>query len=275
MKKNNKDITVIVTLYKTPIKKLYTLIQYKNFKNIIFNQESNSYFKKKLKKILGFEFRYHFSKKNIGLSKASNFLLSKVNTKFCLFTQADVIIEENEIKKLEKILSKKKDAIFVAPNFKKKSKNKLQKYNYVKKLDIACVLVDVKKLKKIGFFDEDFFLYWEDIYLIYKINKSNYKMIVANKIKAYHYNSSSTLKNLNIKFIRDSNFKYGELLYDYKLHKLRQIKITRQLFQNLVFFIIRVFFFKRKKYLVNLANIYGILKFLMFLINKKFFSLIN
>ena len=275
MKKNNKDITVIVTLYKTPIKKLYTLIQYKNFKNIIFNQESNSYFKKKLKKILGFEFRYYFSQKNIGLSKASNFLLSKVNTKFCLFTQADVIIEENEIKKLEKILSKKKDTIFVAPNFKTKSKNKLQKYNYVKKLDIACVLVDVKKLKKIGFFDEDFFLYWEDIYLIYKINKSNYKMIEANNIKAYHDNSSSTLKNLNIKFIRDSNFKYGELLYDYKLYKLRQIKITRQLFQNLVFFIIRVFLFKRKKYLVNLANIYGILKFFMFLINKKFFSLIN
>jgi GT2 family glycosyltransferase len=273
VKKNNKDITVIITLYKTPIKKLYTLIQYKNFKNIIFNQESNSYFKKKLKIILGYEFRYYFSQKNIGLSKASNFLLSKVNTKFCLFTQADVIIEENEIKKLEKILTKKKNVIFVAPNFKTKSNNKLQKYSYVKKLDIACVLVDVKKLKKIGFFDEDFFLYWEDIYLIDKINKSNYKMIVANNIKAYHDSSSSTLKNLSIKFIRDSNFKYGELLYDYKLFKLRQIKIIRQLLQNLFFLLIGVFFFKRKKYLVNLANIYGILKFLMFLIYKKIFFL--
>ncbi|MDA7783101.1 hypothetical protein N8924_00925 [Candidatus Pelagibacter sp.] len=103
-----------------------------------------------------------------------------------------------------------------------------------------------KKIKKIGFFDEDFFLYWEDIYLIYKINKSNYKMIVANKIKAYHYNSSSTLKNLNIKFIRDSNFKYYELLYDYKLHKLRQIKITRQLFK-IWFFLLLEFFFQKKK----------------------------
>ena len=46
--------------------------------------------------------------KNIGLSKASNFLLSQVKTKFFLFTQPDVKIENNSIIKLCEILEKKK-----------------------------------------------------------------------------------------------------------------------------------------------------------------------
>ena len=50
MKNNNKKITIIITLYKTPTKKIYKLNQYKNFKNIIFNQESNKFFKKIIKK---------------------------------------------------------------------------------------------------------------------------------------------------------------------------------------------------------------------------------
>ena len=75
MKKKNEDITVIITLYKTPKEKLINLIQYKNFKNILFDQESDISSKKNLKKILNFEFRYYSSKKNIGLSKSSNFLL--------------------------------------------------------------------------------------------------------------------------------------------------------------------------------------------------------
>ena len=37
------------------------------------------------------------------------------------------------------------------------------------------MMCDVKKLKKIGFFDEDYFLYWEDIDLMKKLIVSNIK----------------------------------------------------------------------------------------------------
>jgi len=272
MKKKNKDITVIITLYKTPIENLINLNQYKNFKNILFEQESNFLSKKKLKKNLDLKFRYFSSKKNIGLSKSSNFLLKKVNTKYCLFTQADIKISEKSINQLQKILSKNKEIIFVGPNFKK---NKSKKYSFVKKLNAACMLCDVKKLKKIGFFDEDFFLYWEDIFLMNKINQSNYKMILANNVKATHGGGKSTVRNLKVQFIRNSNFKYGELLYEYKLIKLRLLKIIRQLFQNIIFLIINLFMFNKNNFFLNLAVIIGILKFLKFYLLKKFFSLLN
>ena len=276
MKKKNEDITVIITLYKTPKAKIINLIQYKNFENILFDQESDISSKKNLRKTLNFKFRYYSSKKNIGLSKSSNFLLKKVKTKYCLFTQADIKINEKSIHLLKKILSKNNDTIFVGPNFKRnKSINNSKKYSFVKKLDAACMLCDVKKLKRIGFFDEDFFLYWEDIFLMNKINKSRYKMIFAKNIKAIHSGGKSTESNLKIEFIRNSNFKYGELLYDHKLTKLRLLKVIRQLFQNIIFLIVNIFSFKKNNFFQNLAIITGILKFLNFYLLKKFFSLLN
>ena len=125
MKKKNEDITVILTLYKTPKEKISNLNQYKNFKNILFAQESDDSFKKELKKNFDFKFDYYSSRKNIGLSKSSNFLLKKVKTKYCLFTQADITIKEKSINSLKMILSKNNDTIFIGPNFKNiKSKNK-------------------------------------------------------------------------------------------------------------------------------------------------------
>ena len=45
-----KDITVIITLYKTPLNRLRTLNQYKNFKVIIFAQGEDKYYQNIIKK---------------------------------------------------------------------------------------------------------------------------------------------------------------------------------------------------------------------------------
>ena len=109
---------------------------------------------------MNFKFRYYFSKRNIGLSKASNFLLSKINSKFLLFTQPDISIKKKDILNLKKIFKVNKNIIFVTPEIlqkKKSSKKNRYKVKFTKKIKAACILCDVKKLKKIGFFDEDFF----------------------------------------------------------------------------------------------------------------------
>ena len=85
-----------------------------------------------------------------------------MQTKYCLFTQADIEIEKKSILKLVSTLNKNKNIILVTPGFSKK-KMILPKIKYVKDINAACILFDVRKINKIGFFDEDFFLYWEDI----------------------------------------------------------------------------------------------------------------
>ena len=116
----SSDITVILTLFKTPEKKIRQLNQYKNYKMILFDQVGSLDNKKKLKKILKYEFEYYFSSKNLGLSKASNFLLSKVKTKYCLFTQPDIIVSNLAIENLKKIIWKEKRQYLLHQNFQKK-----------------------------------------------------------------------------------------------------------------------------------------------------------
>ena len=111
-----KDITIITTLYKTPKKQLKNLKQYKQFKLEIFDQEGDGDTYENIKEILPTNIFKYYNSKNIGLSKSSNFLFSKVKTKFCLFTQADVKIGYNSIKKLYNVINKNRGIILVSPN---------------------------------------------------------------------------------------------------------------------------------------------------------------
>ena len=267
MKKNYKDITVILTLYKTPINKLNNLLNYKNYKILILDQGENISTKMYLKNKLNLDIKYFSSKENIGLARSSNFLLSKVKTKYCLFTQPDISICGKSIKILKNIMIKKKDLILITPNHSKKLKKRID-YKIEKKINFSCVLFDVKKIKKIGFFDEDFFLYWEDIFLERKINASKFKMAVANKAKVKHSISQSSKKSYKTDYIRRLNFMYGELVFDFKLKKLRLLKVLRKLIQNIFLFVFNILFFQLKEAIGNVAKINGLFKFINFFIKK-------
>lgn len=270
MKKNYKDITVIVTLYKTPKEKLNNLQNYKNYKIIIFEQEINIDNKEYLKKKLNLDIDYYSSKKNIGLSKASNFLLSKVKTNYCLFTQPDILIDNKSIQNLLKVIKSKKSLIFVSPihgNDYPKINKKLN-YEIKKKLNFSCVLCNVNHVNKIGFFDEDFFLYWEDVFLEKKINSSKYQMAVVFNSTVKHDSSQSSERNYKTDYIRFSNFIYGELIFEFKLNKLRFLKVFRKLIQNIFLFIFNILIFQLKDAFKNIALISGILKFVIFYIKR-------
>ena len=131
------------------------------------------------------------------------------------------------------------------------------------------MLCDVKKVKKIGFFDEDYFLYWEDKDLMERVSKSDFKMIQILNSFVDHDSGKSTLDNFKDKFIRRINFKYGELLFDLKHKKLRKIKILRQIIQNIFLLPLNLVFLNKTKIIENISHILGILKFIKFLFFKK------
>ena len=264
-----KNISVIITLYRTPYDKLKLLKQYTNYKIIIFDQDSKNN-KKTISNILKKKFKYFYSKKNIGLSKSTNFLISKVKTKFFLFTQADIEINKISILNLLKIIKSKKDVIFVAPILGRPSKKKLiKKYNYSNKLDASIMLCDLKKVKKLGFFDENFFLYWEDIDLMKRVRNSDFKMIKVLNSYAKHYGCKSSVENYKTKIVRKTNFKYGEFVFDLKYNKLRLLKVVRTLIQSIIFIPIYLIFFDQDKLINRYSNLIGTIKFLFFFISKR------
>ena len=115
----DKDVTVIIPLYKTPLKYIKIFSQYKKYKVIVLDQCPDRNISRKIKEL---DLDYYSSKKNIGLSKATSFLLSKVKTKYCLFTQADIRINSQSIKLLKYAMIRKKDIILSGPEFIKKKK---------------------------------------------------------------------------------------------------------------------------------------------------------
>ena len=272
-----KDITIIIPLYKTPLSQLSKFTQYKNFKIIFIDQCGNKNFKHNIKKVIGINFDYYSTKKNIGLSKAANFLLSKVKTRFCLFTQADIVINSYSIFLLKLALIKQANYIFAGPKFVEKINKKTNKdilfsfprIRKVKSINAACFLLDVKKIKKIGFFDEDFFLYWEDIFLMKKINKSKYQIAFVNQAKAVHEIGKSTEKNYKIFLIRNINFKYGVYLFDYKMNQFRHVKILRNIIRFPFYFIFFVLTFQFLKSYIKLSEFLGALKFIYFYLSNN------
>ena len=269
--KNN--LSIVITLFKTPVDKLKKLNQYKNYTTLIFDQatKNNS---EQISKALDGEFKYFHSEKNLGLCKSTNFLISKVKTKYFLFTQADIEIDEISIENLMKGMNLREDIIFAGPVFSAskslKEKNQLtENYKIKSELDASIMICDVEKVKKIGFFDEDYFLYWEDKDLMERVNKSNFKMIQILNSFVIHDGGKSTPDNAKVKFIRRINFKYGELLFDLKHKKLRIIKILRQIFQNIFLLPFNLFVLNKNKIIENISQIFGILKFVKFIFLKK------
>ncbi len=267
------NLSVIITLFKTPANKLKSLKQYKNHPILIFDQATTNN-SKQIYEDLNVEFEYFHSQKNIGLPKSTNFLISKVKTKYCLFTQADVAIDKISIDNLIKGINLREDIIFAGPIFEKNrsinTKMELKEnYKLKSKLDASIMICDVKKVKEIGFFDEDYFLYWEDKDLMERVSKSNFKMIQILNSFATHDGANSTIDSTKVKFIRKINFKYGELLFDLKHKELSKIKILRQILINVFFLPINIIILSKTNIIDNISQILGIIKFIKFLLLKK------
>jgi len=253
-------ITVILPLYKTPHNLIKQFNQYKDLKLIILDQSNDQELKKKTLEQNPNILKYITLDKNIGFAKACNLLLKNVKTKYCLLTQADMKISLKSIYQMLIALNKIKNCIISAPNLSRNIKKK--KLTLVNNVIGANFLFDVKKMNKFKFFDENFFLYWEDVDLCYRIKKTKYKMIIVNNAVAKHFSSKSSTNNMHTFFIRNINFKFGEYLFYKKIGKLKKYKALRQIITNFIYFLINLIKLNLLNSLKNISYIIGIFKFL-------------
>ena len=94
-------------------------------------------------------------------------------------------------------------------------------------------------------------------------------MAIANNVEVKHFSSQSSKKNYLTNYIRKKNYLYGEFVFDYKKNRLRYLKITRKIIQNIILFFFHLFIFRFNNSLENIANLNGITKFIIYILNKK------
>ena len=182
------------------------------------------------------------NKKNVGFSKANNQAIKKAKGKYILLLNPDTILEEDTLKKCINFINnhKKTGSLGVKMidgngNFLPESKRSFPsplvafykifglsdlfpkskifgKYhlsfldeNKIHEVDVlsgAFFLTKKSILNKIGFLDEKFFMYGEDIDLSYRIKQAGYKNYYFPKTKIIHYKGESTKKaSMNYVFL--------------------------------------------------------------------------
>ena len=105
-----------------------------------------------------------------------------------------------------------------------------------------------------------------DRFSVLKQKHFSYKLNLQTENNPYWLGTRLCIKKYlkSPQWLRDLNFKYGEYLFDLKTKKFRIIKLLRQLFQNIIIFPFSCLILKKNIAIKNIANVLGIIKFVIF-----------
>ena len=197
-----QDITVIINTFNSE-DQIYSCIDSINrsVNVIIIENSANNNFKSKI------ESKYSnvncvLANKNLGYGKGNNLGLSKVKTKFALILNPDAQLKNNTIENFLQTAENLKDFAIIGPGiqeakdiFKKKLNQKdIIETDHVKGF---AMFLNLQQFKDIGFFDENFFIYFEEIDLCRRLKIKDKKIFLDHKIEIDHIGGSSHNKEIN------------------------------------------------------------------------------
>ena len=208
------------------------------------------------------------AKKNLGYGKGNNLGISKVDTQYAFILNPDAILEENSLEKFYKAqFFLKDDFTILAPNlfnnygyFLNSNKNinkEILEVDYVKGF---AMLINLKKIHPKDLFDENFFLFLEEIDLCKRIKQSGGKIFVIQNSKIHHLGKQASENILNIELCRNWHWMWSLFYYNYKhfgiitAYRVAIIRFFSSIFKLFFSFV----FFNKKKILIHYYRINGL-----------------
>ena len=208
------------------------------------------------------------AKKNLGYGKGNNLGISKVDTQYAFILNPDAILEENTLEKFYKAqIFLKDDFTILAPNllnnygfFLNSNKNinkEILEVDYVKGF---AMLINLKKIHPKDLFDENFFLFLEEIDLCKRIKQSGGKIFVIQNSKIHHLGKQASENILNIELCRNWHWMWSLFYYNYKhfgiliAYRVAIIRFFSSIFKLFFSFV----FFNKKRILIHYYRINGL-----------------
>ena len=249
------DLTVIITSFHSRDKIFSCIESIERGVKIIVIENSND---QKLKQEI--ETKYQnveciLSEENLGYGAGNNLGLSIVKTTYALILNPDVILNTDAIKNFFISIDNLEDFGIIAPishdekynNFNIKDDRKIKEVDNVKGF---AMFLKMKNLKKINFFDDNFFLYFEEIDLCRRLKNNNSKIFIDPSIKVGHLGGASHNSEIDKPMELSRNWHWmWSTFYFHNKHNgyLSAItKILPKFFSSFIKFII--FFLRFQKY---------------------------
>ena len=206
-----------------------------NIPIVIFENSQDYEIKEELEKKFK-NVRFIIPEKNLGFAKGANLAISQVKTEYIFLNPADVFLSNECLNQLIECINEFSDFAMLAPTYRDETiyRNyelyssypkldlKVAKKFGIKEVDIIDGTFVIKKseFNKIGFFDENIFIYFETWDLSRRITKAGKKMYVCDNIKFDHLGGQSHNPKFNYEatLSRNWHFNWARFYYFRKYH---------------------------------------------------------
>ena len=179
--------------------------------------------------------RLLLNEKNKGFGAANNRALNQISTQFALLLNPDTLPDSDFFGKILQAAEQFPEAAMIAPQLI--DRNNFEEINYrwpssewnskgpgaegpccVGFLCGAAILLSMKNMEKIGFFDEDFFLYYEDEDLSQRAFNKKLPMVVVPQIQLKHLSRGSVKGTapLRSEFLRGFHHAQSKIFFEKK-----------------------------------------------------------
>ena len=229
MSKDRPEVTVVMVSFHS-IKLIVNPINCIDKEiNIIVVENSNS---KECKDFLEKKFpnvKVILSEKNLGNGGGINLGLKQVKTKYAFYLDIDTEIKEDTIKNLLTASTEIDNFTILAPlveNYKYKKVDYFEssimenkEHKLMSFVPGCAIFFNMEKILQIGFFDENFFLFFEENDIYMRCLKNNHKIYLIQAAKMIHTGEMSVDRkyDLDIELIRNWHYMWSKF-YFYKKH---------------------------------------------------------
>ena len=205
---------------------------------------------------------------NLGYGAGNNLGINLAKSNYVLILNPDTILYENTISNLMYQADLIKDFAIIGPKIvendiqaKLKEKIDFQSVEYIKGF---AILFNKKKFSDQKYFDENFFLYFEEIDLCKRIITSGDKIYIINNAPIKHLGGKSHQEKFNfeMELSRNWHWMWSTLYYFKKNYSF--IYALKKIFKNFISSFLRVIFYfiifnskKRKIYYQRLSGIFN------------------
>ena len=244
---NNKDITAVITSFRSENKILNCIKSLgKDIKIIVIENSNSTQLKEKLEKEYS-NLKCILSDENLGYAKGNNLGLSLVKTKFALIINPDAVAHEDTIDNFLSTAKLKSDFAIIAPYIQEEKNNinleTAKGIFQVKSVKGFAMFLNLEQFNNIGYFDENFFIYFEEIDLCKRLIKNNKQIFLDTNIRINHKGGTSHDNSINYEMEKSRNWHWmWSSFYFHKKHYgyfIALLKISPKLisaFLKMIFF---------------------------------------